>query len=109
MSNTIISLLIFCTLSCATTKQTVNTEDLLRDIYCIQLDMEYSALKELYDPEPFEQIKADLADGKIDRKECIYRLQEIICGYHVAHLRLTTTKDNQDFTANILPFIFKKP
>ena len=70
--------LIFSTVSCATTKQTVSTEDLLRDIYCIQLDMEYSALKELYDPEPFEQIKADLADGKIDRKECIYRLQEII-------------------------------
>ncbi len=107
LSNILIILLIFCTVSCATTKQTVSTEDLLRDIYCIQLDMEYSALKELYDPEPFEQIKADLADGKIDRKECIYRLQEIICGYHVAHLRLTTTKDNQDFTANILPFIFK--
>ncbi len=107
LSNILIILLIFCTVSCATTKQTVSTEDLLRDIYCIQLDMEYSALKELYDPEPFEQIKADLADGKINRKECIYRLQEIICGYHVAHLRLTTTQDNQDFTANILPFIFK--
>ena len=107
LSNIIISLLTFCTLSCATTKQTVNTQGLLYDIQRIQMDMEYSALKELYDPEPFEQIKADLADGKIDRKECIYRLQEIICGYHVVHLRLTTTNDNQDFTANILPFIFK--
>ena len=107
LSNIIISLLIFCTLSCATTKQTVNTQGLLYDIQRIQMDMEYSALKELYDPEPFEQIKADLADGTIDRKECIYRLQEIICGYHVVHLRLTTTQDNQDFTANILPFIFK--
>ena len=107
ISALLLFVLIFGMASCATTKQTFSTEDLLRDVYCIQLDMEYSALKVLYDPEPFEQIKADLADGKIDRKECIYRLQEIICGYHVVHLRLTTTKDNQDFTANILPLIFK--
>ena len=99
-------LILFVMVSCQTTKQSVSTQDLLLDIQRIQMDMEYSALKDLYDPEPFEQIKVDLANGKIDRKECIYRLKEILCSYHVAHLRLTTTKENQDFSSSIMPFVF---
>lgn len=85
--------------------QKVQPEKLCYDIQKIQLDMEYSALKDLYDPEPFEQLKADVMAGKIDRKECIYRLKEIFCSYHVVHLRLAVAQDNHDFSSGIFPFV----
>ena len=60
------SLLIFLSLlsvlalaSCKNQKEPVPPEELCLDIQKIQMDMEYSALKEFYDPEPFEVLKAD--------------------------------------------------
>ena len=97
--------LAFGVASCKKTDaQKVQPEKLCYDIQKIQLDMEYSALKDLYDPEPFEQLKADVMAGKIDRKECIFRLKEIFCAYHVVHLRLAVAQDNHDFSSGIFPF-----
>ena len=83
--------------------KSVTPEELCLDIQKIQMDMEYSALKELYDPEPFEVLKADVLAGKADKIECIYRLKEIIGSYHVMHLALKTTPDNKDF-GSVIPF-----
>ena len=75
----------------------VTPEKLCLDIQKIQMDMEFSALKDLYNPQPFEQLKTDVLAGKADKIECIYRLKEIIGSYHVMHLALKTTPDNKDF------------
>lgn len=90
--------------SCKNQKEPVPPEELCLDIQKIQMDMEYSALKEFYDPEPFEVLKADVLAGKADKIECIYRLKEIISSYHVFHLALQTTQDNKDFGSVIIPF-----
>ena len=85
----------------------VTPEKLCLDIQKIQLDMEFSAVKDLYDPQPFEELKADVMAGKVDKIECIYRLKEIFSSYHVMHLQLRTTSDNYDFGSVILPFYFR--
>ena len=47
-------------ISCKNQKENVTPKDLYYDIERIQIDMAYSPLKEVYDPEPFEQLKAEL-------------------------------------------------
>ena len=87
----LIGLFIFCFLSvsCVTTKQTENPEKLIYDIQLIQIDLASSSMKDLYDPEPFEELKQDVRDGKASRIDCIYRIKEILSNFHIAHLRLT--------------------
>ena len=92
-------------LSCKNQKETVTPEELCFDIQNIQIDMAYSALKELYDPEPFEQLKADVISGKADRLECIFRIQEILRSYKCAHLNLQPN-DSDVLYSKILPFYF---
>ncbi len=70
-------------------KETVTPKELCFDIQRIQIDISHSAMKALYNPEPFEQLKQDVMDGKVDRLECVLRLQKIISDYHVVHLALT--------------------
>ena len=102
----ILSLLFAVSLfSCKNQKETVTPEELCFDIQNIQIDMAYSALKELYDPEPFEQLKADVISGKADRLECIFRIQEILRGYKCAHLNLQPN-DSEVLYSKILPFYF---
>ena len=86
--------------SCKNQKETVTPEELCFDIQRIQIDISHSAMKSLYNPEPFEQLKQDVMDGKVDRLECIFRLQKIINNYHVAHLALS--QQPKDQTAQIL-------
>ena len=74
--------------SCTKQKETVAPEKLYSDIQKIQADMAYSSLKELYDPEPFEQLKAEAMAGKLDRIDCVFRLKKILSSYHVMHLNL---------------------
>ena len=60
--------------SCKNQKEKITPKDLYYDIERIQVDMAYSPLKESYDPEPFEQLKADVMAGKVDRLECVFRI-----------------------------------
>ena len=87
----LIGLFIFCFLSvsCVTTKQTENPEKLIYDIQLIQIDLKSSSMKDLYDPEPFEELKQDVRNGKASRIDCIYRIKEILSNFHIVHLRLT--------------------
>lgn len=71
----IISLLLFCCVS-VFSKNTVSPKDLYYDIERIQIDMSTSAMKEIYDPAPFEELKKEIMEGKIDRIECIYRIKK---------------------------------
>lgn len=84
-------LLMFCfmSVSCATTKQAENPEKLIYDIQLIQTDLAFSSMKALYDPQPFEELKQDVRDGKANRIDCIYIIKEILCNFHIVHLRLT--------------------
>ena len=91
-------------ISCKNQKEIVTAEQLCLDIQRIQMDMSFSALKEFYDPAPFEELKTDVMAGKADKIECIYRLKEIIGSYQVFHLSLKSTQDNKDFGSIIVPF-----
>lgn len=91
--------------ACKNQKETVTPEELCFDIQNIQVDMAYSALKELYDPEPFEQLKTDVISGKVDRLDCIFRIREILRGYKCAHLNLQPN-DSDVLYSKILPFYF---
>ena len=91
--------------SCKKAEDSVTPEELCFDIQRIQSDMAYSALRELYDPEPFEQLKADVMAGKADQLDCFYRIREIIRAYKCAHLNLQPN-DSSVLYSKILPFTF---
>ncbi|MBO6100131.1 MAG: hypothetical protein J6P07_02205, partial [Spirochaetaceae bacterium] len=82
-------LIVLCLASCKKQEKAVAPEKLYSDIQKIQADMAYSSLKELYDPEPFEQLKADVMAGKANRLDCVFRLKKLLSSYHVAHLYLS--------------------
>lgn len=93
--------------SCKKNKiQEVTPEEICMDIQNIQMYMDFSILKDIYDPAPFEQLKEEVMAGKVDKVECIYRLKEIICSYHIGHLRLSVLSDNYDFVSEFLPVNF---
>ncbi|BDC93991.1 hypothetical protein [Treponema bryantii] len=92
-------------ISCKNQKENVTPEQLCFDIQKIQLDMEYSSLRELYDPEPFEQLKADVMAGKADRLECFFRIQKILKEYKCLHLNLSPL-DSSVLYSKMLPFYF---
>ena len=98
-------LLVLNFISCKKKEETVSAQDLCFDIQRIQLDMAYSALKEFYDPEPFEQIKAEIMEGKLNRLDCIFRIKEILSEYHCVHLSLQPI-DSNDLYSKIVPFYF---
>ena len=91
--------------SCKKAEDSVTPEELCFDIQRIQADMAYSALRELYDPEPFEQLKAEVMAGKADRLDCFFRIREIIRAYKCAHLNLQPN-DSSVLYSKILPFTF---
>ena len=63
--------------------QAENPEKLIYDIQLIQTDLAFSSMKALYDPQPFEELKQDVRDGKANRIDCIYRIKEILCNFHI--------------------------
>ena len=91
--------------SCKNQKENITPKDLYYDIERIQVDMAYSPLKEVYDPEPFEQLKADVMAGKADRLDCVFRIQKILNEYKCCHLRLEPN-DRGVLFAKRLPFVF---
>ena len=74
--------------SCKNQKETVTPEQLCYDIQRIQLDLAYSSMKELYNPQPFEQLKQEVMEGKVSREDCVYRIRKLICDFHIVHLSL---------------------
>ena len=98
-------LTVFISISCKNQKEAVTPEELYFDIQKIQLDMEYSSLRELYNPEPFEQLKADVMAGKADRLECFFRIQKILKEYKCLHLSLVP-RDASVLYSKMLPFYF---
>lgn len=76
------------------------------DIEYIQIDLQNAACKELYDPAPFEELKAEIKTGTVDTEECISRLQKIIHGYNVIHLNLYRNQEHVAYYGQKIPFIF---
>jgi len=71
-------------------KNKVTPKDISFDLERIKIDMSISSsMKELYDPEPWEQLQSDVMEGKIDRDECVHRMKKILASYGITHLRLT--------------------
>ena len=104
----VIILSLFCALglaSCKKAEELVTPEELSFDIQRIQIDMAHSAVRELYDPEPFERLKEDVMAGNADRLECIFRIKKILSGYKCAHLNLQPNDSNVLYS-KILPFYF---
>ena len=83
----------------------ITPKDLYYDIERMQIDMRTSILRDFYDPEPFEQLKKEVMEGKINRLECVFRLQEILKGYKCMHLALHPV-DSSALFSNIAPFFF---
>ena len=83
----------------------VTPKDLYYDIERMQIDMRTSILRDFYDPEPFDQLKKEVMEGKINRLECVFRLQEILKGYKCMHLALHPV-DSSALFSNIAPFFF---
>ena len=98
-------ILLFSFISCKNPKETVTSKNLYYDIERIQIDMAYSPLKEVYDPEPFEQLKVEVMEGKADRLECFFRIQKILKEYKCLHLSLSPL-DSKVLYSKILPFYF---
>ena len=72
------------------------TPDWYYDVLRIQSDMSsYSSMRSLYNPEPFEELRQDILDGKTDRMEAIYRIKKIQSDYHVAHLGLNVKPEGK--------------
>lgn len=109
MKKTVLSIitfvLLFMAASCKNQKENVTPKDLFYDIERIQIDMAYSALKDLYDPAPFEQLKAEVMEGKVSRLDCVFRIQEILNEYNCVHLQLQLN-DKKDLFYKIIPFYF---
>lgn len=64
-------------------------KELYYDIERIKIDMSVSSsMKELYNPEPWEQLQADIMEGKINRDECVHRMKKILASYGITHLNL---------------------
>ncbi len=83
--------------SCKKQEEEVGTPDWYYDVLRIQSDMSsYSSMRFLYDPAPFEELKQDILDGKVDRMEAIYRIKKIQSGYHVAHLGLNAKQEEKE-------------
>ena len=87
--------------SCKKQEEEVGTPDWYYDVLRIQSDMSsFSSMRFLYDPAPFEELKQDILDGKVDRMEAIYRIKKIQSGHHVAHLGLNVkSKEKEDYLA----------
>lgn len=87
------------------TEEEVTPKDLYYDIERMQIDMRTSILRDFYDPEPFDQLKAQVMEGKINRLECVYKLREILRDYKCVHLSLQPV-DSADLFSKIAPFFF---
>ena len=87
------------------TVEEVTPKDLYYDIERMQIDMRTSILRDVYDPEPFDQLKAQVMEGKINRLECVYKLREILKGYKCTHLSLQPV-DSADLFSKVAPFFF---
>ena len=70
------------------TVEEVTPKDLYYDIERMQIDMRTSVFKDLYDPKPFDQLKEEVMEGKINRLECIFKLRDILKEFKCVHLSL---------------------
>ena len=86
-------------------KEEVTPKDLYYDIERMQIDMRTSVFKDLYDPKPFDQLKGEVMEGKINRLECIFRLRDILKEFKCVHLSLIPVEYN-DLYGKIIPFHF---
>jgi hypothetical protein len=66
----------------------VTPKQIYYDIESIKIDISSagSAVKHLYDPEPFVKLQEEVLEGKLSRQEIVYRLQKIIAAYNCTHL-----------------------
>lgn len=86
-------------------EEEVTPKDLYYDIERMQIDMKTSAFKDVYDPQPFDLLKEEVMEGKLNRLECIFRLREILKDYKCVHLSLIPV-DYNDLYGKIIPFYF---
>ena len=83
----------------------VSPKDLYYDIERMQIDMKTSILRDFYDPQPFDQLKEQVMEGKIDRLGCIFKIREILKDYKCVHLSLIPV-DADVLFSKIAPFQF---
>lgn len=94
----LISILLLCGVCFCAAKNKVTPKDLFFDIERIKVDLSASSsMKELYNPEPWEQLQADVMAGKADRDECVRRIRRILATYKITHLYI------YDFEVNTNP------
>jgi len=88
-------LMALCLASCKNQGE-AGTPDWYYDVLRIQSDMSsYSSMRSLYNPEPFEELRQNILDGKTDRMEAIYRIKKIQSDCHVAHLGLNVKPEGK--------------
>ena len=97
LSVLIILILLFSSLCFAGNKKQPTPKNLYYDIENMKVDLSTSAIKHLYNPEPFEQLQEEVMAGKLNSSQCFYRIKKLLSDYHVVHLsvyRITNIEDN---------------
>lgn len=97
-------LLLFSLFSCSE-KDDFVSEKAKYDIRVVKLDIGEYVLKELYNPEPLEELEYDLLNKNISRDEAVIRLSKILADYNIVHLNLNI--NYPEFYAEIAPFFLK--
>lgn len=95
----ILSVIISVCISCSKKPESsVDPKLMVSDIQIMQIDLGNGILKDLYDPEPFEQLKQNILDNKVTQEECVMELRKIISSYNIVHLNIY-----QQFSNELLP------
>jgi len=85
---------IVCLSACKTPERAAENDVTPKEIYYdieavkVSLSSSYSAINQQYDPEPFVKLQEEVMAGKVNRIETIYRLKQILSGYHIVHLQI---------------------
>lgn len=74
------------------------------DIELIKVDIGSYIMKNLYNPEPLEELENDLIKKHISRDEAVIRLYKILADYNVVHLNLSA--NYPEFYNELAPMAF---
>ena len=101
-------LTVFVTAGCSNNKiKKSERNHFYYDVEQIKVDLSASSsVKELYNPEPWEELQAEIMAGKISRNECVRKIRKLLMNYKIAHLQIRDLEVEADPNPKIRPFGF---
>lgn len=102
----ITTLILLFSFSACTSTPKVTPEQLYWDIENVKIELSNPALEDVYNPVPLEELQKDILDGKVNRNECVNRLEEILNSYNIVHLCIQRNFSTDGFD-EFLPILLK--